>query len=265
MNHRNIGPNTRVTGRVHGEPSTQRRMACTSCVFDYVLIESYLLYVPPKHFGSSEISDFACFPFRSPPTHSDLLVLLRSQHLRIQSGFCLRLRSLHYLVITTIMARMPSEIRFTLEFQPGVANSIIDSILEPLQLIALDRNVNEILYPTSVSLRHAIEPPLIDLARHWIPWHEFISTGAIYHFYVAETQIFEHLTNLAFATGNYLTLVAPDVPLALREETVLLIHTIPVMRLMELAAESATRIRDLELRLADAEHSIALIRQHLGL
>ena len=74
------------------------------------------------------------------------------------------------------MARMPSEIRFTLEFQPGVANSIIDSILEPLQLNALDRNVNEILYPTSVSLRHAIEPPLIDLARHWIPWYEFIST-----------------------------------------------------------------------------------------
>ena len=82
---------------------------------------------------------------------------------------------------------------------------------------------------------------------------------------MAETQIFEHLTNLAFATGNYLTLVAPDVPLALREETVLIIHTIPVMRLMELAAESATRIRDLELRLADTEHSIALIRQHLGL
>ena len=163
------------------------------------------------------------------------------------------------------MARMPSEIRFTLEFQPGVANSIIDSILEPLQLDALNCSVDEILYPTSVSLRDAVERPLIDLARHWIPWHEVISTGAIYHFYVADAQIFEHLTNLAFATGNYLSLVAAGVPLALREETVLIIHTIPMMRLMELAAESASRIRDLELRLADAEHSITLIRQNLGL
>ena len=77
-------------------------MACTSCVFEYVLIESYVLSVPPNHFGSSGISDFACSSFLSLPTHSDLLGLLHSQHLRILSGFCLRLRSLHYLVITTV-------------------------------------------------------------------------------------------------------------------------------------------------------------------
>ena len=142
------------------------------------------------------------------------------------------------------MARLPSEIRFTIEFQPGVAHSIIDSILDLLQLNALDCSVNEIIYPTAVSLRYGVEPPLIDLPRHWIPWDEDISTGAICHFYVADSQIFENLTNLAFATGNCLSLVAAGVPLALREESVLIIHTIPLMQLMELAAESANRIRD---------------------
>ena len=142
------------------------------------------------------------------------------------------------------MARLPSEIRFTIEFQPGVAHSILDSILDLLQLNALDCSVNGIIYPTAVSLRYGVEPPLIDLPRHWIPWDEDISTGAIYHFYVADSQIFENLTNLAFATGNCLSLVAAGVPLALREESVLIIHTIPLMQLMELAAESANRIRD---------------------
>ena len=163
------------------------------------------------------------------------------------------------------MARLPSEIRFTIEFQPGVARSIIDSILDPLRLNTLDCSVNEIIYPTAVSLRYGGDPPLIDLPNHWIAWDEDISTDVIYHFYVADSQIFENLTNLAFATGNYLSLVAAGVPLALREEFVLIIHTLPLMQLMELAAESDNRIRVLELRLGDAEQSIALIRQHLGL
>ena len=122
--------------------------------------------------------------------------------------------------------------------------TLSSTILELLQLNALDCSVNEIIYPTAVSLRYGVEPPLIDLPRHWIPWDEDISTGAIYHFYVADSQIFENLTNLAFATGNCLSLVAAGVPLALREESVLIIHTIPLMQLMELAAESANRIRD---------------------
>ena len=37
-----MGANMRVTGRVYGEPSTQSRMACLSCLFENVLMGSYL-------------------------------------------------------------------------------------------------------------------------------------------------------------------------------------------------------------------------------
>ena len=96
----------RVTGRVYGEPSTQSRMASLSCLCENVLMGFYLLYIPPKHLGSSEISYFACFPVLFPPTHSDLLVLRRSQHLRISIWFLctgfFRLHSPHYSVVTTV-------------------------------------------------------------------------------------------------------------------------------------------------------------------
>ena len=43
-----------------------------SYLFEYVLTGSCLLYIPPKHFGSSGISYFVGLIFLSPPTRSKL-------------------------------------------------------------------------------------------------------------------------------------------------------------------------------------------------
>ena len=162
---------------------------------------------------------------------------------------------------------LPQEIRFTLEFQPGAPfqQSIINSIMAPFNLDQLDCSINEIIYPTAWPIGFGGDPDLIDLPTHWVPWDDDIVSTSQYHFYVADLEVYESMAAVATATDNHLSMVPAGVPFDFRMETILIVHQLPLMQLMELAAQSADRIITLERRLGDAEAAIAQIRFHLGL
>ena len=175
-------------------------------------------------------------------------------------------------VITVIIMNaprrvLPQEIRFTLEFQPGAPfqQSIINSIMAPFNLDQLDCSINEIIYPTAWPIGFGGDPDIIDLPTHWVPWDDDIVSTSQYHFYVADLEVYESMAAVATATDNHLSMVPAGVPFDFRMETILIVHQLPLMQLMELAAQSADRIITLERRLGDAEAAIAQIRFHLGL
>ena len=109
------------------------------------------------------------------------------------------------------------------------------------------------------------DPDLIDLPTHWVPWDDDIVSTSQYHFYVADLEVYESMAAVATATDNHLSMVPAGVPFDFRMETILIVHQLPLMQLMELAAQSADRIITLERRLGDAEAAIAQIRFHLGI
>ena len=162
---------------------------------------------------------------------------------------------------------LPQEIRFTLEFQPGAPfqQSIINSIMAPFNLDQLDCSINEIIYPTAWPVGFGGDPDIIDLPTHWVPWDDDIVSTSQYHFYVADLEVYESMAAVATATDNHLSMVPAGLPFDLRMETILIVHQLPMMQLMELVAQSADRIITLERRLGDAEAAIAQIRFHLCL
>lgn len=119
---------------------------------------------------------------------------------------------------------LPQEVRFTLEFQPGAPfeQSIINSVLAPFNLDQLDCSVNEIIYPTAWPLRFGGDPDIIDLPSHWVPWDEDIVSTSLYHFYVADLEIYESMVSVATATDNHLSLVPLGVPFDQRMDRPLL-------------------------------------------
>jgi hypothetical protein len=124
----------------------------------------------------------------------------------------------------------------------------------------LDCSINEIIYPTAWPLGFGGDPDIIDLPPHWVPWDDDIVSTSQYHFYVADLEVYESMAAVATATDNHLSMVPAGLPFDLRMETMLIVHQLPLMQLMELVAQSADRIITLERRLGDAEAAIAQIR-----
>ena len=162
---------------------------------------------------------------------------------------------------------LPKEIRFALEFQPGAPfqQSIINSIMAPFNLDQLYCSINEIIYPTAWPVGFGGDPDIIDLPTHWVPWDDDIVSTSQNHFYVADLEVYESMAAVATATDNHVSMVPAGPAFDLRMETILIVHQLPMMQLMELVAQSVDRIITLERRLGDAEAAIAQIRVHLGL
>ena len=150
----------------------------------------------------------------------------------------------------------PPEVRLTVEFQFDVERSIVNTLLAPLQLEELDCSVQAVVYPTAQPLHRDGDPPLAELPTHWIPWDGNLSGNMQYHFYISNVTLPENIVALGTATDGHLNLVPPGVPRHLRDESLLVVQQLPILELMELAAQSPEKIRFLEARIINSDGSI---------
>ena len=141
------------------------------------------------------------------------------------------------------MVLRPPEVMLTVEFQFDVERSIVDTLLAPLQLEELDCSVKAVVYPTAQPLHRDGDPPLAELPTHWIPWDDDLSGNMQFHIYISNVSLFENIVVLGTATDGHLNLVPPGVPRHLRDESVLVVHQLPILELMELVAQSSEKIR----------------------
>jgi hypothetical protein len=85
----------------------------------------------------------------------------------------------------------------------------------------------------------------------WVPWDEPLSSSFEIHIYVAFLPLYEELYSLSDLLQGHIQIVSNDTPVADRSQTVVVIHLIPVILLMELVSQLSQRVRVLERRMAD--------------
>ena len=72
------------------------------------------------------------------------------------------------------------EVRFTLEFQPDEEKSIVNSILEVLNIQADDCDVNHVVFPTAWTVGFAGRVWIDEIPHHWVPWNTDIEANKQY-------------------------------------------------------------------------------------
>jgi hypothetical protein len=157
------------------------------------------------------------------------------------------------------------EIRFTIEFRTDDDGHDLNRLLNHFGLGDRECEVNHLLFPSSWPSGRVHDPPLSELARCWVPWDEPLSSAFEIHIYVAFFPLYEELASLSDMLQGHIQMVSSDTPAAARSQTVVVIHQIPLILLTELVSQLSQRVRVLEHRLADAEATIQLLRQHLGI
>jgi hypothetical protein len=129
----------------------------------------------------------------------------------------------------------------------------------------MECNVNQLLYPIAWPIGRLYDPPLNALAQSWVPWDEPLSSSFEIHLFAALLPLYEELSSLSDLLQGHIQMVSSDTPMADRSQTVVVIHLVPVILLMELVSQTSQQVRTLERRMADAEATIQLLRQHLGI
>ena len=157
------------------------------------------------------------------------------------------------------------EVRFTLEFQPDEEKSIVNSILEVLNIQADDCDVNHVVFPTAWTAGFAGRVWIDEIPHHWVPWDTDIEANKQYRLFLADPNIFDVVYTLSVATNSFVSLVNAGVPRDQRDVTTVYVHRLPMVDLMELAADCVDRVRVLEGRLTDLEETVNMMRRHLGI
>ena len=157
------------------------------------------------------------------------------------------------------------EVRFTLEFQPDEEKSIVNSILDVLNIQADDCDINHVVFPTAWRVGFAGRIWIDEIPNHWVAWDTDMEANKQYRLFIADTDIFDRVYTLSVTVNNFVSLVDAGVPRDQREVTTVYVHRLPMIDLMELAADCVDRVRVLEGRITDLEETVNMMRRHLGI
>eukprot|EP00435_Cladocopium_sp_Y103_P039265 s1608_g10.t1 len=157
------------------------------------------------------------------------------------------------------------ELQFTVVFVPGDRTYDLNRVLLHLGLGTLDIDINKLVFPTSWEIGHMGVPDVSRLAEFWTAWDELLDPLFEYHFFVADTTVMEHLSELATAAENYLLFCPDRTPHLRRDDCRVVIHFVSGTQLAEALAVASQHIRALEDRAAALEASVAEIRRFLGI
>ena len=157
------------------------------------------------------------------------------------------------------------EVRFTVVFRTGDQGHGVNRVLTHFGLGELDCDINQVMFPVTWPVGRPYDPPLPELTQHWIPWDEDLSPTAEVHLYVAHLPLYQELASLADVLQGHIQMVSFDTPPEDRSQTVVVIHQVPMILMMELVPQLVQRVRTLECRIVDAEAVIQHLRQDLGI
>ena len=157
------------------------------------------------------------------------------------------------------------EIRFTLEFQPDEEKSIVNSILDVLDIQAEQCDINHVVFPSAWQGGFAGRIWIDEIPNHWVPWDADLEADKQYRLFIADANIFDRVYALSIATNSFVSLVDTGVPRNQRDVTTVGVHRLPMIDMMELTSDCIHRVRTLEGRIADSEETVAMMRRHLGI
>ena len=159
----------------------------------------------------------------------------------------------------------PDEIRFQVEFRIGEIHHDLNRLLLHLELGQIECEINHMVYPVMWPATRAHDPPITDLHQHWVAWDEELSSDMVIHFYIADRALFSAMDTLANHLQNQIGMVSHQIPRTNRSETLLIIHQVPTILLMELFGQMSHQIRNLDNRVRDLEATVQFLRNHLGI
>ena len=157
------------------------------------------------------------------------------------------------------------EIRFTLEFQPDEEKSIVNSILDVLDIQAEQCDINHVVFPSAWPGGFAGRIWIDEIPNHWVPWDADLEADKQYRLFIADANLFDRVYALSIATNSFVSLVDTGVPRNQRDVTTVGVHRLPMIDMMELTSDCIHRVRTLEGRIADSEETVAMMRRHLGI
>ena len=157
------------------------------------------------------------------------------------------------------------EVRFTLEFQPDEEKSIVNSILDVLNIQAGDCDINHLFFPTAWQGGFAGRIWIDEIPNQWVPWDTDLEANKQYRLFITDASVFDRVYTLSVATNGFVSLVDAGVPRNQRDVTTVYVHRLPMIDLMELASDCIHRVRVLEGRIADLEETVNMMRRHLGI
>ena len=233
--------------------------SCVSCTCTYVFIlwTRKFQYLVRGHF---------CFKFPliclSPRTSLTLL-----SWMVIQGGIDLSSFSFCgwpvYLLLMAVLP--PTEIRFQVEFLTGDHPHDLNRLLVHLELGQVECDINTFIYPVMWPTTRGFDPPINDLSLYWVPWDEELSSTKVTHFYVADISMYNELATLAHHLNGQMGMVSHQAPRDHRDNTLLVIHQVPLIFMMEILGQLSQQARDLDRRVQDLEATVQFLRNRLGL
>ena len=159
----------------------------------------------------------------------------------------------------------PTEVRFQVEFLAGDDPHDLNRLLTHLELGQIECDINGLVFPVMWPAHRAHDPPITELFLHWVPWDESLSSSKQVHLYVDHPPLFMELSNLAHHLHGQITMVVPQIPLGNRGDTLVVVHQIPLVLMLELLGQLSQQVRQLERRVVDLEATVQLLRNHLGI
>lgn len=176
--------------------------------------------------------------------------------------FLLCVVALFIVIVLPMVTLPPPEVRFQVEFRIGQDPHDLNRLLTHLELGDIDFDINGLIFPVMWPAARAHDSPVTDLFMHWVPWDEPLSADLQVHLYVAHTPLFESLDTLAHHLQGQISMVAPQIPRIDRSETLVVIHPIPIILILELIGQVSQQVGNLERRIMDTEATVQLLRNH---
>ena len=159
----------------------------------------------------------------------------------------------------------PTDIRFQVELWSGDHPHDLNRLLVHLELGQIECDINNLIYPVMWPTTRGFDPPINDLSLYWVPWDEELSSTKVIHFYVADISMYNEFATLAHHLNGQIGMVSHQAPRDHRDNTLLVIHQVPLIFMMEILGQLSQQARDLDRRVQDLEATVQFLRNRLGL
>ena len=121
------------------------------------------------------------------------------------------------------------------------------------------KNIHDSIYSIKVPLSHLLQPPLCQLARHWVSLDEPLETECRYMFIVMNRRVWDLIMGSVLGSDMTIDLVPDGTPPEMVKTSRLIVTLLPLTEMLDLMGRQHDTIRDLDSRLRAQQDQLARI------